>query len=444
MPNRRDFVEKLNSIEIRSQAMSRHRLLALFAAAASVAGCGQAPEILGTNQAKTIVRISHWGGAGEDGEYERIVQRMYRDFEAAHPGVDVRAEGIPGEYVHKMLLNFVAGTQPDVMVLDASSAAVFVQNGLLEDLAPFIARDKTFRLDQYHENVVSIARRGDKVYAIPGDFTPMVLYYNKDLFDRAGVPYPRADWNFEEFLETARKLTVPGKQHGFVFSNWMPGWVMWLWNNGGDVLSPDGQRALGYLDSPANVETIRFLRDLVKKHRVAPSFSEVASLGVDPFANGQAAMTVSGHWSLVSYKASDKIDWRQLGVVALPHNTPEPHTVMYEAGYAIPRGAPNPDLAWELVKSWTSYELQSQYNASGIAVCARKDVSRERGQEEIERQFLDIVPSARPPWGARVEGYEAVERIGKGMMDSVLNTEIDVRVALRKAAERIDREFAKR
>ena len=401
---------------------------------------------------KTVVRISNWGGAGDDSEYEKIILDEYQKFESSNPGVDVRVEGIPGEYVHKMLLNFTAGTQPDVMVLDASSAAVFVNNGLLQDLTIFIEKDADLAIEDFYPNVVDIAKRGEKIYAIPGDFTPMVMYYNKDLFDAAGVPYPNASWDFEKFLETAKKLTIPvKKQYGFVFPNWMPGWIMWLWNNGGDVLSPDGKKASGVLDSDQNVKTIEWLREMILKHKVAPTLSEAASTGVDLFANGQAAMAVNGHWALIGYKnapkgkdGKPKIDWKRLGVVALPHNTPQSHTVMYEAGFGIPKGAKHPDLAWKLIKMWTSYDLQSRYNASGIAVCARLDVSKERAKDEIEAQFIPIIQTARPPWGARVEGYEAVERIGKVMMDSVLTGGADVRTALKRAAEAIDREFGKR
>ncbi|HVL40139.1 MAG TPA: sugar ABC transporter substrate-binding protein [Fimbriimonadaceae bacterium] len=412
-------------------------------------GCGDnAP-------AKPVLRVANWGGAGEDNEFDRLVQKFNARFEQEH-GVDLRIEGIPGEYVHKMLLNFIAGTQPDVMVLDASSAAVFINNGLLTDLRPFIESDPQFDLTAYYPNVVEIAKRGDAIYAIPGDFTPMVMYFNKDLFDAAGVPYPKPGWSFEDFLETARKLTVrDGRgrvtQYGFAFTNWMPGWVMWLWNNGGEVLSPDGTKAEGFFDSPQNVEAVSFLRELVNVHRVAPSLSEQSAMGVDLFANGQAAMVVMGHWALVGYKAAPrdergrpKIDWQRLGVVELPHNTPEPHTVMYEAGFAIPRGCKNPELAWEYIKLWTSRELQYQYSQSGIAVSARIDVSRKRAEDPIEAQFLPIIPQARPPLGSRVEGYEVVEKHGKNALDSILNNAVPVQQALTRAARRIDQEFAKR
>ncbi|MGV3618699.1 MAG: ABC transporter substrate-binding protein [Fimbriimonas sp.] len=408
---------------------------------------GCAPE---ANEGKIVLRVSNWGGAGDDSEYDRMVQEFYKEFERENPGVDLRIEGIPGEYVPKMMLNFVAGTEPDVMTVDASSAAIFVNNGVLADLTPIIAKDPSFKLTDYFPNVLDIGRRGDKLYMIPGDFTPMVVYYNKRLFDAAGVPYPKPGWTFDDFLATSKALTKPG-QHGFVFSNWMPGWVMWLWNNGGEVLSPDGKRATGYLNGPKNVETISFIRDLINVHKVSPSLSAVAAQGVDPFANGGAAMTVSGHWGMVGYKnapkdkdGKPKIDWRELGVVEMPTNVGRSHTVMYEGGYGITSRCKNKELAWKFIKMWTGYRLQRQYNASGIAISGRIDVAKERATDPVEKEFLRIVPTARPPAGSRVEGYEVVEKYGLNALDAILKNGKDVSKALTDAAKRIDTEFAKR
>lgn len=405
-----------------------------------------------------VLRLANWGGAGDDGEFDRLVRQIYRDFERENPGVKIRVEGIPGgEYVSKMVLSYIAGTEPDIITLDASSSAIFINNDLLTDLKPFIEKDNEFKLDDYFENVVDIGRRGEKIYHIPNDFTPMVLYYNKRLFDRAGVPYPKPGWTFEEFRETARKLTIPGdgpgqpaKQYGWVFANWTPGWIMWLWNSGGDVLSPDGKHATGYLNSPQNVEAVKFIKSVIDDGS-APTLSQTAAQGVDLFANGQAAMTVSGHWAIIGYKNAPKdekgrprILAEELGVVSLPHNTPEPHTVMYESGYAIGKNSKKKELAWKFIKYFTSYRVQKKYNSSGIAVCARKDVAKERATEELEKQFLPIIPSARAPWGTRVEGYEYVEARAQDAMASVITNGKPVEQALTEAAERIDREFAKK
>ena len=160
------------------------RLAKLAALLPLIALAGCQPE--GTT-GKTVLRVSNWGGAGDDSEYEKLVQEFYKEFERENPDVDLRIEGIPGEYVPKMMLNFVAGTEPDVMTVDASSAAIFVNNGVLADLTPIAQNDPEFKITDYFPNVVDVGRRDGKVYMIPGDFTPMVVYYNKRLFDAAGV-----------------------------------------------------------------------------------------------------------------------------------------------------------------------------------------------------------------------------------------------------------------
>jgi multiple sugar transport system substrate-binding protein len=413
---------------------------------ACLGGCG----VVGEGADTVVLRVSNWSGAGDDSDFERTVQEIYREFERRHPGVDVRVEGIPDGYVSKVILSFVAGTEPDVMLLDASSAAIFIDNGVLADLTPMIRADTDFDVDDYFENVVSIARRGSSLFAIPNDFTPMVVYYNKRLFDKSGVAYPQPGWNFEDFRRTARALTIANEQYGFAFANWMPGWIMWLWNNGGEVVSTQ-PRAMGVLNSDANAEAISFLRDMITVDKSAPSLAEAAALGVDLFANGQAAMAVSGHWALIGYANAPKgpdgkpaITWDDLGVVEMPTQLGKSVTVMYESGYAIGKNSKHKGIAWEFIKYFTSYEVQRKYNESGIAVCARKDVARERASNPIEAQFLSIIPSARAPHGASIEGYEIVEKVGKNALDSILNNNADVREALTKAARRIDQEFAKR
>jgi multiple sugar transport system substrate-binding protein len=444
------------------------RALSLLVVALLLLGCGEAE--------RNSLRMADWSGAGDDSEFNRLVQDVYRDFEEEQ-GVDLRIEGTPDTpaYVTKMLLSHVAGTSPDVMRLDASSAAVFIENGVLLDLRQYIERDAAFSLDDYFPNVVDITRRGDAMYGIPVGFTPMVLYYNKELFDAAGVAYPDGTWTYAEFLDAAKKLTR-GDVYGFEFTNWMAMWILFLWNNGGDVLTADGSRAEGAFDSAECVEAVQFLHDLVNVHGVAPTKSQSAAIGVNLFANGRAAMKIVGHWELIDYtKDTAKVKVDRIGIAPPPSNLPQPVTVMYESGLAIMKNCKNPDLAWELIKYMSSYDVQRRYNSTGIEVCANKRVAEEaaltaesvqrffeqpsgdkpRRVDEVapsinrvvpaflEKAFLGIVPLARGPWGARVERYNLVEPIGEKMMDRVLNQGVSPAVALRDAAREIDREFAK-
>jgi multiple sugar transport system substrate-binding protein len=403
---------------------------------------------------RRVVRLANWGGAGDDSEFNRLAKALQAEFEAANPGLDLRVEGIPGsqDYVRKLLLSHISGAMPDVVTLDASSAAAFIDYGTLRDLREFADRDPEFDWNDFFPNVVDIARRGQAVYAVPVDFTPMVMYVNRRHFREAGLAVPEPGWSWDDFLEAALRLTREGR-YGFDSPNWMPGWVTWLWNNGADVLDPLGRRATGWFDSPAAVEALRFLADLTLTHKVAPSLSQAAATGVDFFADGRAAMKVIGHWALVGLAASKQIDLEEIGVLPVPARRGGPSvTVMYESGLAIGATSREPESAWKYVKFFTSSGVQSRYNASGIAVSARRDVEAAKlagpGASETARRrteaFQAIVPTARPPWGSRVQGYDLVEAIGQKAMDAVLKNGVPVDEAAGAAAEEIDRELARR
>ena len=259
------------------------------------------------------------------------------------------------------------------------------------------------------------------------------------------MPYPGGHWTFDDFLQTAKKLTLKDKdgkvtQYGFNFPNWMPGWIVWLWNSGGDVLNQDGKSAGGALDSDKNVQAVTFLRDLVNVHKVAPNLSQTQSRGVDPFGNGETAMEISGHWEMSGFKTAPRLKMSDVGVTEVPTMLPQSKTVMYEVGFAIPKNARHPAEAWKLIKYLTGHGFQQTYQTTGIAVCARRDVATERAKAPREQLFLNIVPTARGPWGAQVVGYDFVEQEGKKMMERVLAGS-DPKQALTQTAQRIDSYF---
>ncbi len=414
------------------------RFCILFILAMAMAGCR-------VGEKRAVLRVANWGGAGDDSELSKEMKLIYQEFEKQNPGIKVQIEGIPGaqEYVNKMLLSFVSKTEPDIMQLDASSAAVFIDNDLLEDMTSLGAKDPNFSWDDYWPELIETTSRGKARYAVPLDFTPMAVYCNAKLFREAGVPLPEQGWTFDQFRETAKKLTKKD-QYGFAFSNWMPGWVLFLWNGGGDVLDEETKRAGGVFDSDLNAGTVAQLREMIEKDKSAPSLSAAAALGVDLFANGQAAMMLSGHWSLVTLKASDKIQVEDLHIAPPPvgsSNMPAPRTVLYQSGLAISRGSRNKEAAWKFVTYMTSAAVQRRIQKTGLAVCGRKDVAAELADSPQTKAFLNLIPLGKSPWGSKVVGYDFVETEGTKMMEGVLQAGIAPKEALSQAAKRIDRYF---
>ncbi|MFQ6618057.1 MAG: extracellular solute-binding protein, partial [Fidelibacterota bacterium] len=207
-------------------------------------------EILHAGNSITL-RVANWAGAEE----VILEKQIAAEFMRMYPEVKVRIEPIPSNYREKILTGIAAGKPPDVLLLDSVIIPALVNKGVLVDLMPYVERYGV-DLSIYYPNVLAIALRDSSLYALPKDFTPMVMYYNKRLFDDMGIPYPEDDWTWDDYLEIAKRLTKDRDndgvidQFGTAFLNTLYLWQPWVWMMSGDILSPDGTRATGYFNSP--------------------------------------------------------------------------------------------------------------------------------------------------------------------------------------------------
>jgi len=133
------------------------------------------------------LRAAFWGGPEEIA----IEQKNLDEFMRLNPDIKVELESIPESYEQKILTSVAANTAPDVFLLDSVIIPAFINKNVLLNLTPYIA-PLGIDTEQFYQNVLNLAKRGNKLYAFPKDFTPMVIYYNKNLFDEAGLPYPQS------------------------------------------------------------------------------------------------------------------------------------------------------------------------------------------------------------------------------------------------------------
>lgn len=222
-------------------------------------------------QEKITLRVANWGGAEEI----QLEEEIAMVFMQRHPRIVVQIEPIPANYKEKILTYIASGAPPDVFLLDSVIIPALLHKGILLDLRPYLDSLQINPAD-YFPNVLKIFSRGESLYALPKDFTPIAMYYNKRLFDQAALPYPQNDWTWDDYLRLSRQITQDTNgdgivdQFGTVFSNYFYLWQPWVWMNGGDIFDPSGNSAAGYFDSPPTVRALQFLIDLRVKHRVAP------------------------------------------------------------------------------------------------------------------------------------------------------------------------------
>ena len=400
-------------------------------------------------QERITLRLTDWA----DSEELRLSEAALDAFRKAYPAIDVRYEPNPGrQYEEKILTALAADSPPDVFLLDSKLIPTFTNKRVLLDLGPY-ARAMQIDTAQWFPNVLDIARKGSALYAFPKGFTPLMVYYNRSVFREAGVAFPSDDWTWDDFLSIAQRLTRTGNgspaRYGTSFTNYYFYWIPWVWSSGGDVVSPDGTRATGYLDGEKTRAALQWLIDLRRLHRVAPDAgtwvqSEKIGSGPALFASGIIAMTMDGHWRIPSFlRYRRDLDF---GVAPLPrHASGGKVNVMYESGWCVPVTAPHPAEA-ALLASFMAGETASRIRAaSRLELPAVRSVAEESAAADstgMERMFAREIPFCRQPWGSRIERFSEIEWTLQDAVDEVMIQGRPIGQVLRDAAGRVDRELA--
>lgn len=320
-----------------------------------------APALSGT------VRVGSWDSADALTPFNNSIT----SFEAAYPGVKVQLESVPQNYGDKLLAEFASGTAPDVFQVGDGDVARFAAQGVFEPLDPYIAGTKgSVPLDTsvFIKAVADIGKVGGTTYLLTKDSSPLVLYYNKKMFDAAGVAYPTDKWTWNDMLDAAKKLTITSggttSQWGIQLPDgwgdptWVRGILPFIYQNGGDVISADGKKVTTYLDSDATIAALQFYADFITKYKVAPSKADVAAFnGADLFQTGKVAMLWTGVWPLNGYIKDTTIS---IGTSTLPTGPSgtRANSICW-AGFALYSKGQNKDAAWAFLR-WIGADKGAQ------------------------------------------------------------------------------------
>jgi multiple sugar transport system substrate-binding protein len=207
------------------------------------------------------------------------------------------------------------------------------------------------------------------LYMLPWALDVLVLYYNKTMFQSAGVEAPKSTWTVDDLIAAAKKLSratddPAASQYGVTLSwTWWAEYVPWIRGYGGDMVSPDGRRCT--LDDPGAIDGIEAMTSLVTRHQVAPPPG--TTFGGDPFHLGKVAMTSTIRiGSMLARKAvGDTFDWDAELRPAFPRKRVNG---MGTAGYAVSTQSKHPDEAWQLAKYFVSPPAQQIFAQSYAAV----------------------------------------------------------------------------
>ena len=303
-------------------------------------------------------------------DHLKELDQMIQLFQAEHPNITVKVETAPfADYFTKLQTLIAGGTAPDVFELNYENFVTYADKGLLLDLFPMMKADTTLDPKVYSERANQAFSYNGMQLGLPATFSTVVLFYNKDLFDKAGVAYPTADWTWQDAVEAGKKLNDPANGVWGLYS----GVQFWEFykkaaQNNCKFFNEDKTQVL--INSPECVQALQTMVDLVKKDKVVPSAAEMGGVSDgDMFKSGKLAMDVSGIWMFSAYKdASFKWD-----ITVEPGMTTKA-THFFANAANVFAATKHPQEAYEWVKFFTSNgEMAKIRIASGWELPALKD-----------------------------------------------------------------------
>jgi multiple sugar transport system substrate-binding protein len=278
-------------------------------------------------------------------------------FEATHDGTTVTFETIPaGDYVQKLTFRLAGGNPPDLGWMFEDSMPAFVAAKVVVPLTDTLESTEGYDLGDLSEAAMGLWKQGDDIYGVPFSTSPFMIYFNKDMFDAAGLEDPltlaeKGEWNMEKFREVAKALTkADNRIWGFEFKDGqgydtriMHAVMPPIRAYGGDAWA-NGE--CGF-DKPEAVEAVQVLHDMVfKDGSIVPPGEQ------GDFFSGSAAMTIN-QISRASKMPEAGFNW---GIAPLPSGPAGEAPVIGQAGLVVFAKSDNTELSKEFIAWMTNKE----------------------------------------------------------------------------------------
>ena len=309
-------------------------------------------------------------------------QELAAAFEEAHPEIALELIHIPSasDYRARLGVDFAAGDPADVVLINYRRYAPFAQMGVLEPLAPYLrASDVISESDFFRIATEPFKWRG-QLMCIPQNISSLVVYYNRDLFDAAGLPYPTDEWTQDEFLQLAQALTLDldgdgeTDQYGVGIEPSIFRLAPFVWANRGELVVLEGGRDAVRLalDGRAAREALEWFVALQTEHGVAPdALAEAAESSESRFLNGRTAMFFNSRRGTPTARRIEGFEW---DVAALPAGE-ERAGILHSDAYCLAAAAEDKDAAWTFIEFANSPEGQAIVAGSGRTVPSLVDVA---------------------------------------------------------------------
>ena len=342
-------------------------LLFIAAMLVPLAACQREPE---------PVSFMVFGDPAEFAAYQTLVDA----FQAEHPEIAIELIHIPSQsdYRKRLAADLAAGAPADVVLINYRRYAQFAVQGALEPLAPYLAQSELISEDDFYPQSIEPFTWNGQLICIPQNLSSLVVYYNKSLFDAAGLPYPADDWTWADFQATAIALTEDKDgdgqtdQFGLGMEPSLIRLTPFIWQAGGQVVDDPAFPTLLALNSPEALKAAHFFVELSTLYHVVPNAEEEAAEESEArFINGTTAMFLNSRRGVPTYREITSFAW---DVAPMPQDV-QRASILHADAYCLPSASEHKDAAWTFIEYANSPAGQTIIAGTGRTVPSLISVS---------------------------------------------------------------------
>jgi len=251
-----------------------------------------------SHNANKVTEITFWA-MGAEGEY---VQKLVPEFEKRNPGIKVKVQSVPWTAAQEKLITaFAADNLPDGFQLGNTWIPQFTAIQAIEELNELVSQSNTVKPERYFAGIWETNVMNKKIMGIPWYVDTRVLFYRKDVMERAGYPLPPTTW--EELLEVSRAIKKNAKGIDtypiYIPTNEWPHFVIFGLQNGANMLKDNS--SYGNFSAPEFLKAFDFAMQFYREDLTPPGLSQVTNI-YDAFKKEYITMYISGPWNIIEFK----------------------------------------------------------------------------------------------------------------------------------------------
>lgn len=403
---------------------------AMTALAAGLAGCGAGGGNSAAGEVKLRFLFPEYSS-----KTAATMKGVVDDFNKANPGkINVSLETAPWDKMHdKLAVSMGAGQAPDVFGYATRWISEFAGLNQLAPLDSLLTPD--FKKG-FNEKVLTAGEFKGKTYGIPAAVSARLLFYRTDALAKAGVNPPKT---WDDLMAAATKTATPPKMYGLG----VPAsgievdtyFDYFLYNNGGDILDPNGK---SMLSKPESVEALQFLTDLTKKGGSEPKPTGFTREQIiENFKAGQLAMYPTGPWLNAMIKADNP--GLKYSAVAFPTNGDKPQqTVSVTDSLGMSAKGKHQAEAWKFVQFMYQDKYRQAFDESEGMLPERTAVAQSAYFQTPEyKPFIDALATAK--FQPQHPKFEQIQQIMTVAVQKALSGQASPQAALDEATSQIDK-----